>query len=237
MSVRKPTQVTGLTIADPGWSGLYKIAGASALFMAMIIPIQSILFAACSPPLNGSVLDWFTLFQEDWLLGLLSFEFLMIVYTILSLPVALALYAALRGIDHSLSAIFLVLSVVGVVLFVTARPVFEMLSLSSQYAAATTDAQRTVFLSSGQMMLALFNGTAFHVNYVVGSISGLIISIVMLRSATFSKTTAYVRILSSVLDFGLFVPTIGLYISLFSVVFLLVWNILVAKRLIELARH
>jgi hypothetical protein len=59
---------------------------------------------------------------------------------------------------------------------------------------------------------------------------------VILRSAIFSKTTGYLRIASSVLDFGIFVPGVGLYIALFSVFCLLGFNILVARRLLQLAR-
>ena len=54
-------------------------------------------------------------------------------------------------------------------------------------------------------------------------------------ASLFSKTTAYLRIASSVLDFGLFVPAVGLFISLGSVVCLPVFNVLVARRLLQLA--
>ena len=56
----------------------------------------------------------------------------------------------------------------------------------------------------------------------------------MLKSHLFSRSTAYFRIASSLLDFGLFIPAIGLFISLFSVVCLLIWNILVARKLWQL---
>jgi hypothetical protein len=77
---------------------------------------------------------------------------------------------------------------------------------------------------------------AFQVSYVLDPLSGLIISLVMLRTNLFDRTTAWLRIASSVCDFGLYIPGIGLYISLFFVFFLLAWNILVARRLFQLAR-
>jgi hypothetical protein len=58
----------------------------------------------------------------------------------------------------------------------------------------------------------------------------------MLKSRIFSRATAYVRIGSSVFDFGLYVPVIGIYLSIFSVLFLFAWNIMVARRLFQLAR-
>ena len=93
-----------------------------------------------------------------------------------------------------------------------------------------------MILAAGEATLAAFHGTAFHVSYVLGSLSGLIISLVMLKSNLFSKATAYVRIASSIFDVGLYIPTIGIFISIFSVRFLFIWNIMIARRLFQLAR-
>jgi hypothetical protein len=168
------------------------------------------------------------------LLGLLGFEFLLVIYVLLSVLVSVALFAALRSASPSLTALFLVLSVIGSMAFVMARPALEMLYLSNQYSAATTDAQRTAILAAGEAMLAIFHGTAFQVSYFLGSMTGFLIAAAMLRSNIFTPTMAYLRIASSVFDFGIFIPVIGLFISLLSVVFLLVFNILVARRLLQL---
>jgi hypothetical protein len=159
----------------------------------------------------------------------------MIVYTVISIPVTLSLYHALRQADSASMAIYVALSLVGVVCFIAARPAFEMLWLSDQYSAAITDVQRSSLLAAGEATLAAFHGTAFHTSYLLGSISGLIVSLVMLRSQVFSKVTAYVRIGSSIFDFGLYLPTIGIYVSIFSVMFLFLWNIMIARRLFQLA--
>jgi hypothetical protein len=228
----KVKQTAAAEKPDPRWHWVYKIGGIAALIMALIIPLQLVVFIVAPPP--STVLGWFTLFQKSKLLGLLSFEFMFVVYGVLSVPMALALYLALRRTNESFTAIYLALNLVGVVALFAARPAFDMLYLSNQYAAATTDAQRSMFLAAGEAMLAVFHGTAFLVSYVLGSLTGLIISLVMLQSSIFTKLTAYVRIISSVLDFGIFVPTVGLFISAFSVVLLMIWNILVARRLLQL---
>ena len=93
-----------------------------------------------------------------------------------------------------------------------------MLALSDLYAAATTDAQRAIYLAAAESTLALFHGTAFNAHYILGSTSLLISSFLMLRSEVFGKRTAYVGILTNVVVFGLYVPTIGVYLSLLSVV-------------------
>jgi len=64
----------------------------------------------------------------------------------------------------------------------------------------------------------------------------VVISVVMLRSRTFTKATAYMGILSNVLALGLYVPRIGIYILLFSIIFLWVWYILVTRSFFRLAQ-
>jgi hypothetical protein len=228
---------TGNEMVDSKWKLLYKAGGVAAVIMVVIILIQFIVFINWPPPLEGSVLDWYQLFQNNWILGILSFELLMIIYNVLALLMILALYMIFKKLSPSLTAIFLLLSLVGIILFIVARPVFEMLYLSNQYNGATNDIQKSMILAAGEGMLALFNGTAFQISYIFGSISGLLISTVMLRSNIFSKATAYLRIASSILDFGIFIPDVGLYIAMFSVVFLLIWNIMIAKRLFQLSRR
>ncbi|WP_318503319.1 hypothetical protein [Bacillus sp. T3] len=236
MFQKNPHLVSGAEVVDSNWRLLYKSGSVAAVIMVAIILMQFIIFITWPPPLDGSVLEWYELFQNNWLLGILSFEFLMIVYNVLALLMILSFFVILRKINQPLTSIFLITSLLGIIAFIVARPVFEMLYLSNQYAVATTEIQKNMILAAGEGMLAIFNGTTFYISYILGSISGLLISVVMLKSHIFSKTTAYLRIGSSILDFGLFIPTIGLYISMFSVVFLLIWNIMIARRLIQLSR-
>jgi hypothetical protein len=225
-----------LKTSDPDWKVLYKFGGVAALAMVGIIVLQMISFMTAPPPLEGTAIDWFKLFQNNKLFGLVGFELLMIIYMILSVPLTLALYHALKRTDGAFTTLYVVLSILAVAFFISARPAFEMLLLSNQFTAATTEAQKAVLLAAGEATVAAFHGTSFHVSYVLGSLSGLIISFVMLKSNIFSKATAYVRIASSIFDFGLYIPTIGIFISIFSVLFLLIWDFMVARRLFQLAQ-
>lgn len=219
-----------------GIQSLYRLGGVAIIVMLAIIIIQFIAFMSAPPPYDGTAIDWFNLFQKNRLMGLIDFEFLMVIYTVISIAVSLALYMILRHVNQSLTALYLVLSAIGVVAFIMARPALEMLYLSDGYAAAATEAQRAMFMAAGEAKLATFHGTAFHISYLLGSLTGLIISLVMLKTTIFSKATAYVRIASSVCDLGLYIPTIGIFISIFSVLFLFIWNILIARRLFQLAK-
>jgi hypothetical protein len=206
----------------------------AALFSLLMIPIQLIVFTTSPEPTTAE--GWFTLFQNNKLLGLLSFEILFVVNAAFGITTTLALYVVLRHVNQSLMVVALVLSLVGAVCLIVARPAIEMLYLSDQYAEATSDAQRSVWLAAGEVMMSMRLGTAFHVSYNLANITLVMIPLVMLRSQIFSRTTAYMGILAGIIGFGLYVPTFGLYISVLSVLFYGVWCFLIARRLFQLGR-
>jgi len=220
-----------------GWGLLYKVSGLISLLLVLLTAVQLVVFISFPPPLDGTAAEWFNLFQKNKFIGLLDFEFLMVIYALISIPVSIMLFKSLKHTNQAFALFYLILSLVGIALFTVARPAFEMLFLSNQYASATDEAQKAALLSSGNSLIAMFHGTAFYVSYILGSISGLIISVMMLKSNIFSKKTAYFRMASSIFDIGLFIPGIGTFISIFSVVFLSIFDILIAKRFFQLGRQ
>ena len=220
--------------ADSDWKSLYKIGGVAALLSVVFLPIQIAVCLMSPPP--DTVIGWFRLFQDNRLVGLLDLDLLLLVDQVLAILVFLALYVALRRVNESFMAIAIAFGLVSAVLFIASNPAFAMLSLSDQYAAAGTEAQRTMFLTAGQAVLVTWQGSAFQASYLLGSLAPIIISAVMLqdRSRVFGKSTAYLGILANVIALGLFVPKVGVYISIFSVVFLWIWYILLARRLFQL---
>jgi hypothetical protein len=180
---------TYVETADPNWKNLYKVAGSASLIIAVFIPVQMFVFFKWPPP--ADVIGWFTLFQENWLIGLLDMDLLLVVDTVLFIPTFLALYFALRRHSESFMAIALAAGLIGIASYLASTAAFEMLSLSRLYAAAATEAQQYVLLAAGQVMVANWMGTAFSVGYVIQSVALLIISAVMLRSTMFGKATAY----------------------------------------------
>jgi hypothetical protein len=220
--------------ADYRWRWLYRAGGAAALFGVAIIPIQLLVFVVWGQP--DTAIGWFALFENNPLHGLLAFELLFVVNATFGIATTLALYVALRRVSESLMAIALALGLVEAVALIVARPAFEMLYLSEQHAAATTDAQRDLFLAAGETVLATFHGTAFHISYNLFSVYLLMVSIVMLRSQIFGRVTASAGILAAILNWGLYVPGIGILLSVLSVVPLAIWNVLIASRLFRLGR-
>ena len=234
MLAAKLNQVTEVEIEESRWNWLFKIGGAAAIFEAVIIPIAIVVYIVSPPPTTAT--GYFALFQTNALLGLLALDLLLVIGVVVSIPMTLALYVTLRRAGESFMAIALALSLVGAAAYFASNTSINMLSLSGQYAAATTDAQRAMFLAAGQAMLAIYTGTAFHVNYLIGGTAFLIMAFVMLRSDIFSKTTAYVGIISNVMGFALYVPMIGTFLSISSVVGLLIWYIMIARTLFKLGQ-
>jgi len=226
---------TGSETTNSDWKTLYKISGTAALVSVALIPITAVAFFIW-PLFPCPALEIFALIQADRLAGLMSLDFLYLLGNLVAFPIFLALYVTLKRTNESLALIALALGLVGLVSIISARPVFEMLSLSDQYAAATSDVQRAQFLAAGEAMLALFHGTAFNAHYILGSASLLISAALMLRSETYSKMTAYVGLITNIVVFGLYIPRIGVYISLLSVLGYLLWNIMIARRLFWLAK-
>lgn len=228
--------ITEPETGDSAWKSLYRVGGIAAMVMAVFIPIQIIVFILWPPP--DSVIGWFTLFQQNRLIGLLDLDLLLIVDQILVGLMLLALFTILRRTSKSFMAIALTLGLLGIAAYFASTAAFEMLSLSSQYSAATTEEQRSILLSAGQVMLANWQGTAFSVGYVMEGAALLITALVMLRSTIFSKATAIIGIIMGVMS--LLPPTagmIGMIFALGSLVPLEIWNILVARRLFQLAKE
>ncbi|MDR3562819.1 MAG: DUF4386 family protein [Negativicutes bacterium] len=216
------------------WSGLFRIGGYAALFMFLLIPIQIIIFIASPPP--QTVLDYFALFQHNRLLGLLDLDLLLIVDNLLSISLYLALYIALRRKNEPWTLIATTLGILSIILYLVSREAtFSMLTLSNQYAVATTEVQRQILQAAGQVLLISYNGTVFNISYILGAAALIIISVIMLQNDLFSKATAYLGLAANIIAFGLYVPSIGVYISIFSVLFLWIWDLLVALRLLRLA--
>jgi hypothetical protein len=128
------------------------------------------------------------------------------------------------------------LAFLSVILYVVTNPAVEIMTLSGQYAEATSDIEQDLLLAASTALLAGWVGTAFHVAYLVGSIAGIVFGVVMLRSRVFGKAAGYLGVLGNAVGLGLYLPVIGVYISVFSVLFLEIWYFLVGRKLIQLGQ-
>ncbi len=233
------------------WKGLYRVAGVAALIAAAAILAGVVTYIAWPPPEEGTVVDWFALFQNNGLVGMLSLDLAMLVSYLALIPVVLALYANLRRDGESLMALAATFSVIAIATYFASSRLFEMLALSQQYAAATTEAEKALLVAAGQSMLTTYlgsfappgalpgwnyQGTAFNVSFVLWSVAGIMTSFAMRRSGSFGKAAGPLGIVGNAAALGLFVPGIGVFLSLLSLPLLLAWYIMIARTLFRFAQ-
>jgi hypothetical protein len=234
-------QVTNADTTDPTWKSLYKVGGAAALIAVVFYLTEGIFFFFVEMP-PGTITDWFSLFQSNRLLGLFYLNALDIASIALFGPMFLALYLALKRDNESYMAIATLFAFIGIAVFIAPRSAtLSMLSLSDQYAAATTEAQRSQILAAGQAVGALGQPTPQTTGFLLIAVAVLIISVVMLRSTLFNKVTVYVGILASVLTFAndislVIVPSLADLLMGIGGVLWIIWWLLISRRLFQLGR-
>ncbi|HEX8995694.1 MAG TPA: DUF4386 family protein [Ktedonobacterales bacterium] len=220
--------------AGDKWRLLYRVGGATALLSVVVVALAIGVFLLWPPP--SAMTDWFALFHRNGFLGLLDADLLLVVSYALTIPFYLALFVALRRANQSLMVIALTFSLLGAALILSANPGVGMLTLSGQYAAATSEAQRALYLAAGQAIYTNWSGSAFVLGYLFGGVATLLFSFAMLRSPAFGKTIGYVGLAMGVL---MLVPasagTVGLYVSLVSLAPTVVWLALAALKLFALS--
>ena len=231
----RSSRITDAEIADPRWKDLYRIGGVASILIAV-----AILFAIAAffiwpfKPGSASTADIFAALQADRLGGLMSLDLPMPVIVLMSSLPLLALYVALKRVNESLALIALVLGLISIVALIPARSLAELVLLSESYARATSEAARNHYLAAGEALHALFNGTAWMVYTVLGGVSTLIFSWLMLRSRIFSPITAYIGFASVIGGMGIFIPLIGIPLSLLATLGGVIWSILLARTFVRL---
>jgi len=221
-------------VSEVRWHYLYRTAAIAALITVALFLFQIVAFFVWPPP--STVAGHFALLQSRPFIGLVSLDFLIIVDEVLAIPLCLALYLSLRRVHESLMLMATAFSAASLTCFLIATPALNMQALSRQYAAAS-GVEREQLLAAGQAVLSAWQGTPFQVGNVVGSIGMLLIGWVMLRSQIFSKSAGYVGIVAGVLGIGMYVPKIGVFISILSVVGMQIWYVMIATRLLRLSNR
>jgi len=223
-----------MNFENENWKPIYKLGGIACWSMLAIMIIQILIFIIWPPP--ESVVDFFDLFAENWLLGLLSLDFLYLLNNTILILIYLALFFSLRKNNESAMLIAMVVGFVGITLYYASNVSFEMLTLSKEYLNATSEVQRNSLIGAGSGLMAIYRGTAFNVYYVLNAITLLVLAIVMLKSQIYSKTTAIIGITSGIL---MAIPssagTLGMVLSLASLVPWAIFIILISKKFFRLA--
>jgi hypothetical protein len=224
---------------------LLRVGGTAALLAAVLILAEAVFFVLNPQP--GTVGDWFALFQHSPALGLLSFWGLEVLMYLGFSMVFLALFVELGRADYGRALSAAVLAFVGIGVFLATNNPFTMLSLSGQYAAATTEAQRAALLAAGQAVLANTGQRAvggFNMGLMLVSVAGLLFSYIMLRVKSFGRSIGLVGLVAhglSLLDYLRQAitasPVATLLVVVPNAILLVVWYLLAGRRLRLIAGH
>jgi hypothetical protein len=247
MSRSKQTQIANAETANAKWKSLYRIGGAAPLITlaCYLTEVLAIIFGEMAgEPYPSAASDWLALFQRNKVLGLLYLNALDVFSIAILGTMFLALYVALKRTSASYMAIAVFFAFIGIAAFVSSRAdtVSASLSLSSQYAAATAEAQRAQILTAWQAVEAPVRATPQTIGFLLIALASSAISIVMLQSKRFGKASAYVGILAGVVTLAdhiwiVVAPSTADALMPIDGLLWFVWWIMVSRRLFQLGRR
>jgi hypothetical protein len=237
MSVQKMM----VNAVDPDGKWLYRVGGISALVLGIAYIITIALYVPVGAPPSGAEarLTYLAGNTTVWwaILGL------SVLTDFLFVPVALSLYLALKGINRN--AMLVATACVGLFivldLAVTWTNYASLITLSGNYAAATNDTQRAVFVAAANYPSAVLESSLLGVYAIlVPSFGYLMTGLVMLKGI-FSKSTAYLGLVSGILGIvsvagPFFASSLSVTIIIASVI-TTVWVLFVGYRLYRLGQQ
>lgn len=221
---------------------LYRGAGVAA-FVQLACTFMTIMVVITLGGEPTTAEEYFTVLQQDRLVGILRMDLPSLLNVILFTVTAFAIYGVLRQVDDLYPALATALIFTGVAISVATHSAFSLIHLSEQYALATTDLQRSHLLAAGEAIIASdwwhSTGGAMAGIFLQGGM--VLLSFVMLRSSHFSKGTAYTGMVANGLDWvhilvGLFLPTLGAILLSIGGLFYLAWYPLLGRDLFRLGQ-
>ena len=231
---------------DAKWKPLYR-TGALAPLIALLFYLIEFSILILGEPYPANIGDWYELVQRSKVLALWYLNALDIVSLTLLGIMFLALYVALRRIHPSWTLIALYLALLGAAVFVVPRVLhLSLLPLSDLHAAATTEAQRTLYLAAGEALSQVSSATPQTFGFLLMAAAGMIMSFVVLRSDApgrpFGQAAAYIGIVGFVATLANFVsrllaPDVAAVVMPVNGLLWFAWWVMVSIGLFRLARH
>jgi hypothetical protein len=227
---------------DTNGKWLYRVGGISAIIFGLsYIAIMALYVPMGAPPSGAEAhLAYVSQHTSAWwaILGL------SVLTDFLLVPIALALYLALKGINRNamLAATAFVGLFVILDLALTWTNYAMLILLSGEYAAAPSDALRAVFITAAiYPSMVVKSNLIFVYNSFTLAIGIFITGLVMLNGA-FSKITAYLGLATGILGIvavtsSFFADVVSSVTIILASVLTTVWVFLVGYRLYKLGRQ
>jgi hypothetical protein len=227
-------RMTGNAVdTDVKW--LYRVGGITAVVLgAAYITIIPLYAHVGAPPSGGEAWLKYLAGKTTVWWGILG---LSVLTDFLFVPVALSLYVALKGVNNS--AMLVATAFVGLFvvldLAVTWSNHASLLMLGAGYAAASNDAQRAAYVAAANYAAAVLASRLAIVYAIVTLSSGILITGVVMLKGIFSKTTAYLGLITGIL--GIAALTGVSAIIIMNALFATVWVLFVGYGLFRLGQR
>ena len=236
------TEKMSVSAVDPDGKWLYRVGGISALLLGIGYLITIPLYVRVGAPPSGGGEAWLT-YLAGKTAGWWAILALSVLTDVLFIPVALALYLALKGVGRNvmlLATAFVGLFVV-LDLAVTWPNYGALITLGGNYAAATDDVQRAAYVAAANYASAVLTSNLEAV-YSIGVLSvGILLMGVVMLKAIFGRITAYLGVVTGILGIVAvagppFMSALRITAIIVSVL-TTIWVLLVGYRLFRLGRR
>jgi hypothetical protein len=178
---------------DPEGKWIFRVGGLSALALGigylMTIPVSTVYAGGFPPPGIEARLAFFTEHAAGWW----AITALMVFTDLLYVPLFLALYRALKGINKYLMLLALACAgmFVALDLAVTWTAIPSLITLGDNYAAATSDAQRAIIVAAAGYPSVVFDSPLEGIYAIFIPGLGLLLASLVMRKGAFNKILAY----------------------------------------------
>lgn len=243
MSKSKLNQNTETINEDLNWKNVSRIGGIAA-FLSVVCGLitMTVIFTIGGEPSTAT--EYFTLLNNDRIVGLLRMDFASVINLACYYLMFFGIYTVLRRENRAYATLATALAFVGITLWFANHSAFSIISLSDQYAAATTDVEKSQLLAAGKAIISsdMWHSTGAIMGGIFLEGAAVLISFVMLRSKVFGKVTAWIGILAHSLDLahiiiGIFSPKVGIILMAVAGPLYLVWLPLIGIKLIKFGRY
>jgi hypothetical protein len=229
------------------WNIIYYFGAIAAIIVVM----GSILDILISFTLGGDLstlpdtaVERLIQMHSNKFLGLYYLDMLNVVTTLIMIPTTFAICAAHRKVNGAFSILAMIISIIGTTLFVANNGALSMLALSDKYAAASTEAQKTLLSAAGEAILASgeHGSSGAFLGFILPLFATILISFIMLKGGIFSKLVSYFGIVGNSLlliymIFVTFIPEMknsALMLASPGGILSIVWLIMIALRLFQM---
>ena len=185
---------------DPAVKWIYRMGGLSGIILGvgylLTIPVTTII-AGGFPPLG---VEARLAFFADHAAGWWATTALMVFTDLLYMPVFLALYQALKGINKYLMLLAFACGglFVALDLAITWTAYSSLITMGGNYVAATSEAQRSLIVAAAGYPSAIVDSPLGGIYAILFPGLGELLASLVMRKGIFSKTLAYMGIIAGV---------------------------------------